>query len=47
MEDPERVNFELQAIASCQHPFIINLDYSFQNESIAVMALNLATGLSF
>lgn len=44
VEDPERVNFELQAIASCQHPFIINMDYAFQNESIVVMALNLATG---
>lgn len=44
LEDPERVNFELQAIASCQHPFIINMDYAFQNESIVVMALNLATG---
>lgn len=43
-EDPERMNFELQAIASCQHPCIINMDYAFQSDSVVVMALNFATG---
>lgn len=44
MEDPMRVNFELQAAASCQHPFIIGVNYAFQTESLAILALNLASG---
>lgn len=41
-DDPRRVDFEKQAFACCQHPFIINLDYAFQTESLAVMVLGLA-----
>lgn len=42
-DDPLRVDFEKQAFASCQHPFIVNLDYAFQTESLAIMVLGLAT----
>ena len=34
---------EKQAFASCQHPFIVNLDYAFQNETLAIMVLGLAS----
>lgn len=42
-DDPWRADFEKQAFASCQHPFIVNMDYAFQNESCAMMVLGLAT----
>lgn len=42
-DDPRRADFEKQAFASCQHPFIVNLDYAFQNEALAIMVLGLAT----
>jgi serine/threonine protein kinase len=42
-DDPSRTDFEKQAFISCQHPFIVNLDYAFQNEFLAVMALEVAT----
>ena len=42
-DDPWRVDGEKQAFASCQHPFIVNLDYAFQNETLAVMVLGLAS----
>lgn len=42
-DDPYRADFEKQAFATCQHPFIVNLDYSFQTESLAIMVLGLAT----
>ena len=41
-DDPRRADFEKQAFASCQHPFIINLDYAFQTDSLAIMVLGLA-----
>jgi hypothetical protein len=43
-DDPWRADFEKQAFASCQHPFIVNLDYAFQTDSLAIMVLGLATG---
>lgn len=43
-DDMSRVDFEKQAFASCQHPFIINLDYAFQTETLVMMVLGLATG---
>ena len=42
-DDPWRADFEKQAFASCQHPFIVNLDYAFQTDSLAIMVLGLAT----
>lgn len=43
-DDMSRVDFEKQAFASCQHPFIINLDYAFQTDNLVIMALGLCTG---
>lgn len=42
-DDTSRIDIEKQAYASCQHPFIINLDYSFQNDQLVFMALALCT----
>jgi hypothetical protein len=42
-DDPKRADYEKQAFASCQHPFIVNLDYAFQNDTLAIMVLGLAT----
>ena len=44
-DDPTRVDFEKQAFAACHHPFIVSLDYAFQNEALAFIVLNLATGM--
>ena len=41
-DDPRRADFEKQAFASCQHPFIINMDYAFQTDALAIMVLGLA-----
>lgn len=42
-DDMNRVDYEKQAFASCQHPFIVNLDYAFQTDALVMMALGLAT----
>jgi serine/threonine protein kinase len=42
-DDPWRADFEKQAFASCQHPFIVNLDYAFQTDALAIMVLGLST----
>lgn len=42
-DDSARLDMEKQAYASCQHPFIINLDYAFQSEQFVFMALALCT----
>lgn len=42
-DDPWRVVFEKQAFAKCQHPFIVNMDYAFQSDSLAVMVLGLGS----
>lgn len=44
-DDMNRVDFEKQAFASCRHPFIVNLDYAFQSDTLAIMCLGLATGM--
>lgn len=46
-DDMNRVDFEKQAFASCRHPFIVNLDYAFQTDTLAIMCLGLATGRDF
>lgn len=35
---------EKEAFAKCQHPFIVNLDYAFQTENLAIMVLGLGIG---
>jgi len=42
-DDPWRADYEKQAFAACQHPFIVNMDYAFQNNTLAIMVLGLAT----
>mmetsp|Transcript_7589 Transcript_7589/g.8035 ORF Transcript_7589/g.8035 Transcript_7589/m.8035 type:complete len:642 (-) Transcript_7589:200-2125(-) len=42
-DDSTRIDFEKAAYASCQHPFIINLDYAFQTDQLVFMALALCT----
>ena len=42
-DDPWRVGGEKQAFASCHHPFIVNLDYAFQSDTLAIMVLGLAS----
>eukprot|EP01033_Poteriospumella_lacustris_P011218 gene11217-7979_t len=42
-DDPWRADFEKQAFATCQHPFIVNLDYAFQTDTLAIMVLGLST----
>lgn len=40
-EDPWRADSERRALAISQHPFIINLEYAFQTDSLAIMVLGL------
>ena len=40
--DPTRIMFEKHALASCQHPFIVNLDYSFQSNTLVMLCLGLS-----
>jgi hypothetical protein len=42
-DDPRRADYEKTAFAACQHPFIVNMDYSFQTPTLAIMVLGLAT----
>ena len=42
-DDPRRADYEKQAFAACQHPFIVNMDYAFQTNALAIMVLGLAT----
>lgn len=41
-DEPSRVDYEKQAFAALQHPFIVNIDYAFQTPSLAIMVLGLA-----
>ena len=43
-DDPTRVDYEKQAFAACHHPFIVSLDYAFQDDALAFIVLDLATG---
>lgn len=42
-EDPWRADSERKALATSQHPFIINLEYAFQTDTLAIMVLGLGT----
>lgn len=39
-----RIDFEKQALVSCNHPFIVRLDYAFQTSSLVLLAMELGTG---
>ena len=41
-DDPSRVDYEVKAFIKSNHPYIINLDYSFQTPTLAIMILGLA-----
>ena len=41
-DDPSRVDYEVKAFVKSNHPYIINLDYAFQTDSLAIMVLGLA-----
>lgn len=38
-----RVTFERLAMAKCNHPFIVRLDYAFQSEKLVFMVMELGT----
>lgn len=40
-DDPWRAEFEKQALVAAHHPYIVNLDYSFQTPAFAIMVLGL------
>lgn len=42
-DDPWRVDFERQALSLAQHPFIVNLEYAFQTDALAIMVLGLGS----
>ena len=42
-----RVDFEKQALAACNHPFIVTLDYAFQTNTLVFLAMQLGTGRYF
>lgn len=42
---PHRVDYEKQAMAKCNHPFIIGLDYSFQTATTCIMVMELGRGM--
>jgi len=41
-DDPRRLNSEKAVFAACHHPFIVNLDYSIQTPTCAILILGLA-----
>jgi len=43
-EEPWRVDMEKRAFARCHHPFIVELLYAFQTESLVLMVITLGTG---
>lgn len=42
-DDPRRVDCEKKVLATCQHPFIVNLDYAFQTPTLVIMVMELAS----
>ena len=39
-----RVNFEKQMFASCHHPFMVELSFAFQTETLAILVMSLGSG---
>jgi hypothetical protein len=42
LDDPKRLETEKTVFASCHHPFIVDLDYSLQTDTCALLVLGLA-----
>lgn len=42
LDDPKRLHTEKMVFAACHHPFIVNLDYSLQTPTCALLVLGLA-----
>jgi hypothetical protein len=42
--EPWRADLEKRAFASCQHPFIVELFFAFQTETLLAMVISLGTG---
>lgn len=42
VDDPLRLNSEKTVFAACHHPFIVNLEYSIQTPTCAILILGLA-----
>lgn len=42
-DNPAKANIEKLAFVTCQHPFIVRLEYAFQTDSLAMMVLELST----
>jgi len=42
LDDPKRLHTEKTVFAACHHPFIVNLDYSLQTPTCALLVLGLA-----
>lgn len=40
---PQRVIFEKQALAQCNHPFIVSMAYAFQTQGLALMVMELCS----
>lgn len=38
-----RVDYEKQALAACNHPYIVTLDYAFQTSTLVFLAMQLGT----
>ena len=39
-----KVDYELRALSLLHNPFIVNIDYAFHTESLAILVLDLAVG---
>src|SRR5437763_1528053 len=39
-----KIDYEKKAFSLLQHPFIVNMDYAFHTDSLAIMVLGLSTG---
>ena len=40
-----RMDYEKQALAACNHPYIVALDYAFQSDALVFLAMQLGTGV--
>ena len=40
---PQRVIFEKQALAQCNHPFVVSMAYAFQTQSLTLMVMELCS----
>lgn len=40
---PHRVSYEKEALVQCHHPYIVNLDYAFQDNTLVFLVMDLGT----